>query len=309
VQGIDSFSPAAIFDEISIVVESRSGPFEWNAIRGKGEDDFYEVVKWNVIALLKYFKVLEDPSKLAGGGQGGSTFLRDLLSACPSPLKGKQDRCDMHFSPMGTSCVNIDNKKLLGGPIIVDVSTSTSRNPRFVPFLVAGIVLFVYSRELSKSKIFQYTGGSSFFVFFGLLVLLLFAVSKVRKGGTIVAALASLGLYSYGLLYFLRETLQFLVTEFWEYVLGYIVVTLLAGIIFTNRVRSDDSWKHWFKVLIRWIIRIVGLSLVYWASASPRTSLAYMIIALVAYVMPRFRIGPKKRPADVTIVGGHGRAQ
>lgn len=143
------------------------------------------------------------------------------------------------------------------------------------------------------SILFQYSAGAVAFVVGGVLILFLMlvnyivkarnkAASLVRKVG--VALLVS-GVYGASLLWYLRHHWHTLALHYWEYVVGYITVSAVVGLVVVQIVRKDDLNKHKLIVAAKWVIRTLGAIMLYNASASPLGSLVIISIIGALYIV------------------------
>ena len=160
----NQFNLAAVFEQVDIIVKSDEN-FNWHAVRGISSDDFHSVIQKFVFGFF-----LEEKEKQQLYQHLSSdamitekvSWVRDLLSSCPSPLGSMYslNKCAMHFSPYGRACVtvSVDHSSSL------EIDTIVGFNFRLLLHLLCGISLFIFAFTLSKSKIFQ--------VSFTLLVLL-----------------------------------------------------------------------------------------------------------------------------------------
>ena len=69
---------------------------------------------------------------------------------------------------------------------------------------------------------------------------------------------------------------------------GYVAFMAISGILFTFIVRKNESIKHYFRVLVKWLIRLGGGVLIYNSFASPLVSTMFFILLAVAYIVRTF---------------------
>ena len=130
----------------------------------------------------------------------------------------------------------------------------------------------------------------------GVLILFLLLVNYIAKAQNKVAslvrkvgiALLVSGVYGASLLWYLRHHWHSLALHYWEYVLGYVVVSAVVGLVVVQIVRKDELQKHKLVVAAKWVIRTIGVVMLYNASASPLGSLVLISstsAVYVAYVM------------------------
>jgi hypothetical protein len=69
---------------------------------------------------------------------------------------------------------------------------------------------------------------------------------------------------------------------------GYVAFMAISGILFTFIVRKNESIKHYFRVLVKWLIRLSGCVLIYNSFASPLVSTMFFLLLAVAYIVRTF---------------------
>lgn len=127
----------------------------------------------------------------------------------------------------------------------------------------------------------------------GVLILFLLLVNYIVRARNQVAsavrnvsiALLVSGVYGAALLWYLRNNWHTLALHYWEYVLCYIVVSAVVGLVVVQILRKDERQKHQLVVVAKWIIRTVGVVLLYNASASPLGSLVLISTTTGLYIM------------------------
>ena len=176
-QLLSSYHLYHIFHDISIVVSERhSKIFSWHAINGVCTDDFYTNLNTFIHYLFdKNDEAIDNSNESTSGDDGidnikvdkepyeQESFIRDILSACPSPLfTSNRSQCHMKFSSVGKSCVSI--KAHDDYDYTVSISIMHHFNSNLVYNLIAGLVLITFAGLLAKSKVFQVT---SIYIFIG----------------------------------------------------------------------------------------------------------------------------------------------
>lgn len=139
---------SSIFDNVVVeVTASENFNFPWHSIRGVSSDDFHSNLETVVFKLMGEGQLLSEEKQLSK-----HSYVRDVLSACPSPLKSKNRyQCAMYFSPYGRSCVSVSPED----SVSVTVYTSKSFNTKMVLNLLIGVGFITITSQLAKSKLFQ----------------------------------------------------------------------------------------------------------------------------------------------------------
>lgn len=216
-------------------------------------------------------------------------FIRDIFSSCPSPLFGhsSRHRCVMSLSPYGAASVSVRPKA--SESIVIQATTQKQFMFQYLIYIVMAILFLLFSDQFSKSKIFQYSCGMITFVVVGLALILLSLTGTVKPKSTIIqnASLFTLltGAYGASLVWFLQSYLSLILAEFWEFTAIYVLLFSFFGAWTVRYIRSNQHTKHVFRVMVKWMIRAVGLYLLFNASASPAVSWTYMLVFLVLYTI------------------------
>lgn len=165
-QLLSSYHLYHLFHEISI--------FSWHAINGVSTDDFHTNLNSFIHYLFDKNAAINSSSDESANGDNGSSsdgndvidverepyeqesFIRDILSACPSPLfTSHRSQCHMKFSSVGKSCITIKAHNDYDNT--VSISIMHHFNSNLVYNLIAGLVLITFAGLLAKSKVFQVT--------------------------------------------------------------------------------------------------------------------------------------------------------
>ena len=119
-----------------------------------------------------------------------------------------------------------------------------------------------------------------------------------RKTGSInTFTVAVTGGYGWGLLYFIKNHLRYLILNNWEIVLGYVCFMGVVGFVAVSLIRSNDGSKQTTRVAAELILRITALFLIYNSSASPSASLALSGGCLLFYIIQKI-LTPKSKEND-----------
>ena len=145
------FDLKAIFHQLVVVVV---GPddhkFPWHSVKGISTDDSHTYIE-NL--MLPFFGTDEEvKAKNSPTIEFTSSFIRDIVSACPSPIfHSTRSKCSMSFSPFGTACVQLRSDKT----IRLTATSERQFNPWLPANMFCGLLLLYLSQSLSKSSIFQ----------------------------------------------------------------------------------------------------------------------------------------------------------
>jgi hypothetical protein len=145
----NGFEIDSAFRELLItVVAPNTTHFPWHSIRGVSTDDAHAHIQTIVLSLMGVDlndKETHKPYQI-------QSFLRDILSSCPSPLfSHNRNICNMRFSPFGTACITISPES----NHVVTITTVEHFNKNLVYNLIVGASLLFFANYLAKSKLFQ----------------------------------------------------------------------------------------------------------------------------------------------------------
>lgn len=148
---ISGFNLASMFHELSInVVAPNDYKFPWHSVKGLSTDDFHANAESFVLSV---FGTEEEKSKkISPVVEFPQSFVRDIVSACPSPVfHSVRSTCSMGFSPFGEACVQLRTD----APVRITATSEKKFNIWLPVNMVCGLGLIYLSQPLSKSSVFQ----------------------------------------------------------------------------------------------------------------------------------------------------------
>ncbi len=304
----------SFFSRSYISVDTHGDKMPWMSVRGISGDDFFlnlQNLMWKSVFGLNEDQI--NQLKEVREDIDGYGFLRDLVSSCPSPIYQTRDgNCLMQFSSMDEACIEItlggdgsDEEEMKYKPKKITVTAMKEINTRGILFFIISILFFYYCHELSKSKICQYIAGMITFITAGILLGIVWLMSKLgakdRNGERklnlpIVGAVTAT--YGWGLMHFMTSFLRQAMVLYWEFTLGYIVIMAICGVIFVRMLRANETTKHVYRVTAKWALRIIGVVFLYNSSASPLAASANLLVFSLYYLYMqalKWGIGSKKK--------------
>lgn len=96
------------------------------------------------------------------------------------------------------------------------------------------------------------------------------------------------GSYAAGVVWFVKNNWQMLLLSYWEFVIVYIVLFLLIGLLLVRLLRGNEDSKHIYVVIVKWFIRITGAVLVYQSSSSTLGSMLFIALLSLSYIIYSF---------------------
>lgn len=180
------------------------------------------------------------------------------------PLSSGRPLANVHrFSPYGSSCVGV---RALASAGTQEVSVRALR--RFIWWLplllVLGLVLLLRAGVLSERDGFYYATGSSLGVLFGVLFVGFFVVHKLvqRRWPRLLASVALVTGYVGSVYDALAHSAEALVVRYHAWILAYVAVCALLGLVFVHRsVSSANGVPVWWRDVTRWALWLLGAAL------------------------------------------------
>ena len=145
------FSIASVFDQMTITVQVPSEhKLAFHSVKGVSTDDFHN----NLESLMYHmFGTEEEKSKETSPVvKFPQSFVRDIVSACPSPMfHDQRSKCPMSFSPFGEGCIQMKTD----ASVKVTAFSEMNYNVWLPLNMVIGLLLIRLSFYLAKSSFFQ----------------------------------------------------------------------------------------------------------------------------------------------------------
>lgn len=150
---------SSTYEEINIYVKNVKDNFDWHVVKGKSTDDFYV----NFKSFVQYIKseevstdndIVYDASELNENIDLDSSFLRDILSACPSPVFSRDlSMCKMPFSTRGKSCISVTSST--DKDLSITIQAKKEINKNHILSLLFGLIFLRSASSLSRNDLFQ----------------------------------------------------------------------------------------------------------------------------------------------------------
>lgn len=273
VQGTGHLSGSSWFAGTVFNVESKDGkgkrlPMSAFAVKTISSDDLLTHF-WNQVRKFTVNKQPPAPTDEPDLAQLNNNIFRDLSSACPSILSKGASECTITASEYGTSCIIVTGEQDYQQ---IDVSVNNTVQMHLVAYLLVGLVVLVLARSLSNSVGFQYLSGASAFSILGVAILIWFVLNRLRPKnnflGSLLLGFGILVSYSASVFWFLLDEIQLIITNYKEYVIGYILLTAVVGALFVRFNRGSGSGREFLAGLVRFFLNGVGLVILYNSAAS-----------------------------------------
>ena len=188
----------------------------------------------------------------SSGGLGGG--IRDILSAAPAPWNSERHKVDMSLSSYGTACVVVNGDFYEQR---ISVLSEVKFDSVLITYFLVGVFIIGLSKEIGKSKFFQYFCGSTLFVAMGLLFAALSITSRLdrgRKRNQLFVTFMTVSGYGISLLYILFNKLRTIIFDYAEFFLLYVGVMALIGVFFTSKLRTNEN-KDTFRLACKYLLR------------------------------------------------------
>ncbi|XP_041371494.1 nuclear envelope integral membrane protein 1-like [Gigantopelta aegis] len=206
----------------------------------------------------------------------------DHASRTFSVFNWLQVKEEFSMNPFNVSCLGIVSNKKYS----IDFKI---RNPElwYVAYVVVGIVIFFCADSWSRNTALHYTTGVSVGILASVLIAL-FVISRflpqtVRRLTYLIGMIGgSVFLYC---IKFIQTELQVILKDYWQYVVGYIVV--FGFISFAVVYKFGPVTNPRTLDLVRWILQGTALCLVYSGTQLPEASVAIIIVMLSVHNFPK----------------------
>ncbi|KAF7994308.1 hypothetical protein HCN44_003398 [Aphidius gifuensis] len=162
-----------------------------------------------------------------------------------------------------------------------------------VSLALSGTIIFWASKKLSRNTLFYYATGITLGVTFSILILIWFA-SKFFGRGKTMYVIASIGwAFSSWVLNGLWQNAQFILQQYKEYVIWYLIVSSVISFIICYRIGpiTNSRTKH----IIQWALQGLGLAMIYYSSHFHEASLSICVLLLFVYNFPMIAFHKSKK--------------
>ncbi|XP_067832564.1 nuclear envelope integral membrane protein 1 [Heptranchias perlo] len=150
-------------------------------------------------------------------------------------------------------------------------------DPQLILIFTFGLLLFFYAETLSRSQLFFYTSGMSLGVLASLIILIFVLSRFLPKKSSLYLLLVGGWSVSLYLIQVTLRNLQFLLREYWQYVLGY--VTIAGFVSFAVCYKYGPPEEERSVNLLNWALQLFGLLLIYSGIQVRQVALALIIVA------------------------------
>ncbi|XP_072349827.1 nuclear envelope integral membrane protein 1 isoform X1 [Scyliorhinus torazame] len=158
-----------------------------------------------------------------------------------------------------------------------DVLLTRRFDPQLILIFSIGLLLFFYAETLSRSQLFFYTSGMSLGVLASLIILIFVLARLLPKKSSLYLLVAGGWSVSLYLIQVTLRNLQFLVREYWPYVLGYVMISAFVSFAVCYKygpLEEDRSVN-----LLNWTLQLLGLLLMYFGIQVQQVALAFIVVA------------------------------
>ncbi|KAK6471054.1 nuclear envelope integral membrane protein 1 [Huso huso] len=163
-------------------------------------------------------------------------------------------------------------------------SYTISLTRRFDPYLflvfLAGLLLFFFADELSRSPAFFYSAGISTGMIASLIILVFIVARFLPKKSPFYVLLVGGWSFSLYLIQLVFRNLQHLIKQHWQYVTGYVM--LVGFLSFAVCYRHGPLVEERSINLLSWVLQLLGLLLLYAGIQVQQVAVALIIAAVCA---------------------------
>ncbi|XP_078390888.1 nuclear envelope integral membrane protein 1 isoform X2 [Cetorhinus maximus] len=158
-----------------------------------------------------------------------------------------------------------------------DILLTRRFDPQLILIFTFGLLLFFNAETLSRSQLFFYTTGMSFGVLASLIILIFVLARLLPKKSSLYLLVAGGWSVSLYLIQVTLRNLQFLLREYWQYVIGY--VTISAFVSFAVCYKYGPLEEDRSVNLLNWALQLLGLLLMYFGIQVRQVALALIVVA------------------------------
>jgi hypothetical protein len=148
----DSSILSSLYEDVNIyvVVYQNKYEFQWHSVRGKSSDDFHT----NVVSLITRYNPDYKIDSSLGDVDLESSFFRDILSACPSPIFPHHDKsiCKISFSTNARSCLSVTSD---AKDIPITIIAKKEKNYFHLLYFFLGFAFLMSASYFSGNLLFQ----------------------------------------------------------------------------------------------------------------------------------------------------------
>jgi len=287
-------SPLDIWKPVK--VEISADPSIWLSVISAATDDLHSVVDNFIqtkLGTIDEKEALEE--RLMKKGTRGILPTLSFLSGCPPAWAADRSTCSMWLSPFGRSCIAVKGRMQEKGAKEFTINTSSGFERRLVVRLVVGLVLMLLAQPFSKSKMFQYSIGTLLGLAAGVMMIVMFLLGahKANRAKLMSLPLVLGGwfsiIYFWAKVYFVE-----VMSNYWEWLMLYMVVSASIGLYCTYRIRADPDSKHRTRVVVKWIIRGIGFYFIYISTFSWYIEAALFAFLLLWYLVYKIKKATQK---------------
>ncbi|XP_032871600.1 nuclear envelope integral membrane protein 1a-like isoform X1 [Amblyraja radiata] len=158
-----------------------------------------------------------------------------------------------------------------------DVLLTRRFDPQLILIFTFGLLLFFYAENLSRSQLFFYTSGMSLGILASAVIVIFILARLLPKRSSLYLLVAGGWSVSLYLIQVTLRNLQFLLKEYWQYVLGY--VTVSGFISFAVCYKYGPPEEERSINLLNWSLQLFGLFLMYSGIQVRQVALTLLIVA------------------------------
>ncbi|KAK8799669.1 hypothetical protein WA158_006217 [Blastocystis sp. Blastoise] len=178
-----------------------------------------------------------------------------------------------YISPVGAILFKIQNSE----PFIVNVDVSITHEFSYnhVILLIVGFILLIAAYYISHSHLFLYASSATLTVLLSSCLLFYFIYKRLninKKTVGLLSVLSSIGLGSF-IKQLLTQTTTNYISQYYPYLIGYVVLTAIIGIVIMYLYMPDSKAKS-LNVLNAFL---AGIGFLLLCSASPSVTMSVIV--------------------------------
>ncbi|KAI4500989.1 hypothetical protein M0802_003792 [Mischocyttarus mexicanus] len=189
----------------------------------------------------------------------------------------------LHLDPFQTTCIGVYISEYNGLRYTMSM-TQTRADIWKVLMAVIGIALFLFAKRLSHNPLFYYLCGISLGVTASCLILIYFAGKLFPRGKFMYLMIATGWTMSLYIAQILWENTQFILLQYRDYVMWYILITSAISFLICYRFGPVTNTRT--KQIIQWFLQGIALISIYYSSYFYEASFLSCVVLVLIYNFP-----------------------
>ncbi|XP_072105966.1 nuclear envelope integral membrane protein 1 isoform X1 [Mobula birostris] len=197
-----------------------------------------------------------------------------IMESATSLLKEKVNETYLNVDLFSNkTCFKVEPSSIMNYEILL-----TRRfDPLLILIFALGMLLFFYAESLSRSQLFFYTSGMSLGVLASAIIVIFLLSRFLPKRSSLYLLMAGGWSVSLYLIQVTIRNLHFLLKEYWQYVLGYVIISGFVSFAICYKYGPPEEQRS--INLLNWTLQLCGLFLMYSAIQVRQVALTLIVVS------------------------------